>query len=341
MKVSHIALMSMLLAMLQACSTTNQSQAPQKGINSAELQRPESVIPQSYVLRGMAVIGHESRTLQPCGSHQQFWLDLPLDIQQQAQSMITSPYQPIYAEVIGYLEPPSHRGFDSDYSGRFVVKTVNLLTTENPKRCEQPVRATQVLGNEPFWSIRFEQNNLAIFQELGQEKQSLELVNKQLHSQSRYYQFKQAELTLAEQRCNDTMSDTMYGWSATYLSDGNKRQGCAMLSNLDATLIWSGEYLAQSTEKSGFAVKMTLLPDHSAVTTYEYSDNSPATIERGFWQQLNDKQVQVIMTRHQQQYLVSQRIFTLKDNSLIATQEKVGDVLYPIANGGLVLFRAK
>jgi putative lipoprotein len=86
---------------------------------------------------------------------------------------------------------------------------------------------------------------------------------------------------------------------------------------------------------------MTLLPDHTAITRYEYPDNSPATEERGFWQQLNNKQVQVIMTRHQQQYLVSQRIFTLDGNKLIAKQEKVGDIVYPIANGGLVLFKGE
>ena len=83
------------------------------------------------------------------------------------------------------------------------------------------------------------------------------------------------------------------------------------------------------------------MSDHSAITTYSYSNGDPSIIEQGFWQQLNQNQVQVVMTRHQQQYLISERIFTLDNGKLVAEKEKVGNVVYPIANGGLVLFEAK
>lgn len=341
MKLSRLPLALAPLILLQACSSFNSTDTPSENqIISADLSRPDTITPQSYVLRGQAVIGHESRTIQPCGSQHQFWLDLPQNVREQAEKLTRTPYQPIYAEVIGYLEPPSHRGFDSDYTGRFVVQQVNMLTAENPKRCDQPLRSTQVLGNEPFWSLKFEHAEQASFAVLGQDRQTLQLDERQITQTARHYLFDNAKLQMNQKLCSDTMSDTLYGWTAALTMNEQDWQGCATLSNRDSTLNWSGHYQAQSTETTGFTVSMTLLPDHTAITRYEYPDNSPATEERGFWQQLNDKQVQVIMTRHQQQYLVSQRIFTLEDSALTATQEKVGDILYPIANGGLVLYKS-
>jgi putative lipoprotein len=198
-----------------------------------------------------------------------------------------------------------------------------------------------VLGNEPFWSLKFDNSKQASFAMMGEDKQSLKLKDRKLTQTTRRYEFDDANLQMSNKLCNDTMSDTLYGWTGVITIDGQTRQGCATLSNSDTTLSWTGNYVAQSTETAGFTVSMTLLPDHTAITRYEYPDNSPATEERGFWQQLNNKQVQVIMTRHQQQYLVSQRIFTLDGNKLIAKQEKVGDIVYPIANGGLVLFKGE
>lgn len=100
-------------------------------------------------------------------------------------------------------------------------------------------------------------------------------------------------------------------------------------------------YFASSTQNAGFSVTLELNDDHSAITTYSYSNGDDPIIEQGFWQQLNTNQVQVVMTRHQQQYLISERIFTREGNQLRAKKERVGNVVYPIADGGLVLFKTK
>ncbi|MFA0026954.1 hypothetical protein AB4369_29080, partial [Vibrio sp. 10N.261.49.A5] len=75
------------------------------------------------------------------------------------------------------------------------------------------------------------------------------------------------------------------------------------VSNQDSTLDWSGLYFASSTQNTGFSINLELNDDHSAITTYSYSNGGPSIVEQGFWQQLNQNQVQVVMTRHQQQYL--------------------------------------
>ncbi|MFA0441590.1 hypothetical protein BCU70_18365 [Vibrio sp. 10N.286.49.C2] len=343
MKMSRLTLAVPLVLLLQACSSFNtaSNDTAKPAEPRAELKRPETVVPQTYLIRGQAIVGHESRTIKPCGSAQQYWLELPKEAREAAEKLSTAPYQTLYAEVIGYLEAPSHRGFDSDYTGRFVVKQVNMITAENPKRCDQPLRPTQVLGNEPFWNLTFENAELAQFSQMGEDRQPLRLESKQITQNTRRYEFDDASLTMTGKLCNDTMSDTLYGWSAAFVMDDQSRQGCATVSNRDSTLSWVDTYTAQSTENTGFTVSMTLNADHTAITRYDYADQSPATEERGFWQQLNNKQVQVVMTRHQQQYLVSQRIFDRQDDALVTTQEKVGDILYPISNGGLTLYKSR
>ena len=342
MKMSRLSFAVPLVLILQACSSfnTTSNEATTTPLR-AELSRPETITPQSYVLRGQAIVGHESRTIQPCGSTQQYWLELPKEAREAAEKLSRTPYQALYAEVIGHLEAPSHRGFDSDYTGRFVVKQVNLITAENPNRCDQPLRPTQVLGNEPFWHLKFNTSKMAQFSQMGNDPQTLELESKQITQNTRRYEFDDANLTMSNKLCNDTMSDSVYGWSAALVMDDQPRQGCATVSNRDRTLSWVNTYTAQSTENTGFTVSMTLNADHTAITRYDYADQSPATEERGFWQQLNDQQVQVVMTRHQQQYLVSQRIFTQEEGSLVATEEKVGNILYPISNGGLRLYKSQ
>jgi putative lipoprotein len=86
---------------------------------------------------------------------------------------------------------------------------------------------------------------------------------------------------------------------------------------------------------------MTLNPDHSANTTYSYQNGEADTVERGYWQQLNPNQVQVANTQLQNQPLNSERIYTRDGYQLTAKKEKVGDVIYEIADGGITLFKTK
>lgn len=101
---------------------------------------------------------------------------------------------------------------------------------------------------------------------------------------------------------------------------------------------WTGRYSAQSTT-SGLITTLALNPDHSARTTYTYSNERFPVIEDGFWQPINNKQVQVTMTLHQQQFLVTERVFTVRGDALFAGKEKIGNKDYAIPQGGLLLFK--
>lgn len=329
------------LLALQACSTsTTSTPSSTSEAAQARLDKPDSIQPQTFVIRGEVVLGHEVRSITPCGSHQQYWLDMPDDRFRQALNLVHSPYAPLYGEVIGHLKTGQNDGFVADYSARFVVDSINILSAENPNRCDQPLDATRAFGNEPFWSLSFDSNALT-FAKMGDEPRQLALNSSRIESDRRRYQFDGGTLELNQRSCSDGMSDSIYGWSATLQLDDVSYTGCATLSNQDATQNWTGTYQAQSTKSSNFNVTLKLLPDHSATTTYSYTSGESDSVESGYWQQLNSDQVQVVMTRHQQQSLISERIFTRDGYQLSTEQEKVGGVIYPIADGGLTLFKAQ
>ncbi|MEZ9318436.1 COG3650 family protein [Vibrio lentus] len=328
---------------LQGCvSAPDTPQQPE--LPPATLDEPLSIQPQTFIMRGQVVVGHESRTFTPCGSQQQYWLDLSPELALEAQGLTTRPYQALYGELIGHLTVPSQTGYNADFTARFVVDQVNVLTAENPDRCDQPLRATRAFGNEPYWSATFDKDQLK-YTKMGEEPQRLDIESSRTSPSTRDYQLKgnqgQGELNLKKESCSDGMSDSIYGWHAKLNLNDSNYNGCAMVANQDPTLNWSGLYFASSTQNTGFSINLELNNDHSAITTYSYSNGDPSIVEQGFWQQLNQNQVQVVMTRHQQQYLISERVFTLDNGKLVAEKEKVGNVVYPIANGGLVLFEAK
>ncbi len=328
------------LLVLQACS----SQPPQSGEEAptsppASLDKPETIQPQTFMLRGKVIVGHESQYIMPCGSDKQYWLQLSPQQTQRAMSLSSQPYQHMYGEMIGHLNPPGRDGFSADFDANFVVEQVNFLTSENPNRCDQVNKPTRIFGNEPFWSASFESDALQL-QQPGKPAETLAIKGRQLQPRQRTYQLEGGELRMTENLCSDTMSDSIYGWKATLTHNGTTYQGCGMTANVDSTLEWAKTYVATSTQSQGFKVQMTLGSDHSATTQYNYSDGQAPLVERGYWQQLSPSQVQVVMTHHQQQRLQSERLFSREGNQLKATQEKVGNMVYPIADGGLVLYPA-
>lgn len=331
------------LLAIQACSSTPPEQSevtPNPERTQATLDNPASIKMQTFILRGEVVLGPDVSSLTPCDSNNQYWLDLSPELKQQARAVAHQPYQALYGEVIGYLTPPSQTGFNGDYTARFVVQQINQLSSENPQRCQHPPRPTRAFGTEPFWSIQFTPQGLE-FQPLGGDKQHFMIENSQLSTQQRHYQFPEGKLSLVRAVCSDNMSDTLYSWRSTLTLSATTYQGCATLSNVDTTQTWAGTYFASASDQRGFGVTLELNADHSAITRYRYLSGERELVEKGYWQQLNPKQVQVVMTHHQQQYLLSERIYTRDGFQLHADKEKIGHQVYPISEGGLTLFQAK
>ncbi|WP_456296549.1 hypothetical protein M1D72_07840 [Vibrio sp. AK197] len=323
--------------LLAACS---HSPSSQKSTPVATLDDPASIQVPTFVMRGQIVLGREAQSFMPCESQHQFWLDASDDKLAQLKPLLSAPYEPLYAELVGHLAPPSRTGLDADFTSRFVVDHFNFISADNPELCRQPNKPTRALGTEPFWSVEFDQQEL-IQRQVDAAPQPLVVTSRRIRRDQRFYQLENGFLQLDKRSCSDGMSDDLYGWQAEFHHDGHEYQGCGAISNLDVTQKWSATYQAQANDASNFTVTMTLNDDHSATTVYGYQNGDADSVENGYWQQLNDNQVQVVMTRHQRQYLVSKRIFTVDGKTLKAEKEQVGDVIYTIANGGLTLYKAQ
>lgn len=337
MTLFRVSLIVLTVGIIQACSSPKATTSHTEMDNPVHLSQTQATpLAPTFVMKGLVTIGHETRSFTPCGSNQQYWLDLDSEAFKRIMSLSQTAYQPMYAELIGHLEQTSPSGFDNDFVARFVVTGVNFVTVENINRCGQPYRSTKAFGNEPSWSIEFG-NKDARFKQLGEQEQSLYLSSKQLTPNERKYYFQQEQLTISKTYCSDSMSESLYGWDASFVSTEEDKKGCAILSNFDSTTKWARTYMANSTLSTGFSIKLELAEDHTAATSYIYSEGLP-TKEFGYWQQLNEYQVQVVMTRHQGQRLIAERIYTLEDDKIVTMHEKISGRLFPIANGGLTLY---
>lgn len=95
---------AMSLAMLlQACSNTSSPSFTPKTL--ATLDNPETIQPQNFVLRGELVVGSEVQRFTPCGSNQQYWLNLSATQLRDTQEKSRLPYEPLYGEIVGTLLP--------------------------------------------------------------------------------------------------------------------------------------------------------------------------------------------------------------------------------------------
>lgn len=101
---------------------------------------------------------------------------------------------------------------------------------------------------------------------------------------------------------------------------------------------WVGSYQSEANE-TPLVVTLELHQDHSMLTRYHYTNGEPDSLESGYWQPLNSEQIQVVITHFQDQYLLSDRLFIRDGDTLRTDKERVGEQVYPIANGGLQLQR--
>ncbi|MDD1781986.1 hypothetical protein LRP49_12475 [Enterovibrio sp. ZSDZ35] len=328
-----------LATLLSACSTS--PSGPVELGNSDDLlgeskaTQQDTITAQRFMLRGDITLGHEVRTITPCGSNTQYWLQLPANLNQEGMALSSSPYSAIYGEVIGEFVPPAVDGFAADYPATFKVTQLNLMSAEI-SGCKQARDKTVASGNEPFWSVSMSGDTLK-YQQMGEQSETYPLTARSISPAARVYDAENASLTLTPALCNDTMSDSIYGWKSTFSQDGETRKGCATLSADDPTQNWVAQYRGQTRlGDTTLTTTLTLNADHSATTVYEQVGSAPLT-ETGVWQQSSDNKVHVMMSRHQGQYLISEREFTRHGFVLTADSEIVNGSKYSLGPDGLSL----
>lgn len=338
-RLSHALGVLSAAALLSACSQS--PSGPVELGNSddltpqAETRPAAGITPQRFMLRGEVTLGHEVRAITPCGSNTQYWLDLPANLNQGGQALTMEPYQNVYGELIGEFVEPAYDGFAADYPATFKVTQLNLMSADIDG-CNQTRNRTVASGNEPFWSVSIDGNTLT-YQRPGEEAELFTLTGRDISPSARIYQADGATLTLRPALCNDTMSDSIYGWASTFTKGRQTLNGCATLAADDPTQHWVGEYQGV-TNIGGNSLTTTLVlsPDHTATTRYTQAGED-AVEETGIWQQASQNKIQVMMTRHQGQYLVSERLFTRSGFTLSAEKEIINGREYSLGPNGLTL----
>jgi putative lipoprotein len=290
----------------------------------------------NIVIRGKLIVGSEVSTLIPCGTRDQYTLTLTPTVKQALVNKTQYPYQELYGELIGYLNTPSQTGFNADYRAQMIVKQINFVSDDAILGCSERPHPTQALGIDPKWLVAIENQKMQFYP----QQQPSSLIEQQVEEKQVLYRSDNGKLTLTPSLCQLQQDGPLYGWMASAHSDSGRYKGCARVSSFDDLGQWIGEYQAQSLTHNMLTITLTLDETHGAKTQY-LDSNQNEVIERGFWQVLNSQQIEVVMTQNQGQYLISRRIFTRVDNSLKADQERIGQQLYPINNGGLQLFKVE
>lgn len=329
MRTSLLALGALLF--LSGCSQHNATNSSKNASQKNHLN--EIKTPHTFMLRGTVIIGHESQSIQPCGSDQQYWINLSPRQWQSGNDIQSSPYQPMYGELIGHFEAPPKGGFANDYPARFVVSQINTLVAGEGASCQRSIQPTKAFGSEPFWNLQVVNGEL-IFSEIGKQKQAQTITEQQFDINKRVYQSRDFSLTMTKGICKDTMVESIYGWNSEVTINDKKYQGCATLAAQDTTLNWVNTYQGTSpVGASGLTIGLTLNADHSAITTYDYNTDEPQLVETGVWQATRDNKLHVLMSRHQRQYMISERVFSKDGEKISAKEEQVNGVLFPIQSG--------
>jgi putative lipoprotein len=325
-----------LALLTQSCSLSPHS-ADSSVTKSASVEPLSSTQPSAFISRGRLVVGSGASTFTPCYSRDQYQLRLVDEDRQAILALNQASYQELYAEVSGTLDIPSKTGFNADYRAALVVDKINYVAPDALEGCRQSPSGTLAKGDNNQWQAT--ENNDQITLSIARYPSETLTVKSSMHDDNQHhYQLGSGALKLQSGLCY--IGHELFGWQSIMATSHDRYQGCAKLNNHDASAVrWAGDYLATSTKTRGFSIQLTLNNNHTAQTEYRYADEANSMVEIGFWQQLSDDKVQVTMTQHQQQYLISQRVFTRKGDRITATHEQVGSQSYKIDNGGLTLFR--
>ncbi|SIO20900.1 hypothetical protein [Salinivibrio sp. ES.052] len=289
--------------------------------------------PQPFMQAGRISVSPETASFTPCGSQQQYWLDLTAD----QRAALDQHAGSVYAEFEGFFTPVSRRGFSADYPATVTMTRLNMLTSEL-EGCAQPRNTLLAEGHEPLpWSAAVGQGHLAW--ESEKDSDEVPLKGHQLDKKQAQFSSKQAVLTLSAQGCQQS-ANTLYGWQARLKTAKATYRGCAILPSEDTSQHWAGEYQGtnQSPGQPTLTTQLTLLPDHSAITTY-HPQGETVTKETGIWQPVEKNQVQVLTTRSGEQMVVSERVYTRKGVTLTASEETFNGNTYPLGTKGLTLKR--
>ena len=92
-------------------------------------------------MRGLLVLGHEARSLQPCDNGQTLWVNVHGALRQQLTAAVhqltTRPYEAVYVVLDGEPSTGPTGEFAKDYDGSVEVREVRLISKEGVDACHR------------------------------------------------------------------------------------------------------------------------------------------------------------------------------------------------------------
>ena len=191
---------------------------------------------ETHSFRGQLVLGHEVRSFIPCGKKVDYWVvdRTGGELWKVYQRLTHKPYQPIYVEVRGHLQPPPSAGFGADYERQLTVFELRRAGIET-RGCSEDLGgiAFRASGNEPFWDVEISENGI-VFSQLGKPRIVFPYAQPDVSDTMRVYRSitkerlqHRIEIALHEKRCIDSMSGERFSFAAQVSLDGRKYVGCA------------------------------------------------------------------------------------------------------------------
>ena len=191
-------------------------------------------------VRGQVVLGHEARTFTECDTNREGWLidNTSGDLADHYQRLATDQYQPIFVEVVGTWTTPPESGFGAEYDDAIAITSLLRAEREgfgfNENLSGILFRAR---GNEPSWTLTVADSDL-LFSTPGGASSSfmtpqIEFREDGVHV-SAATDSDSMSIHIAPKRCTDSMSGSVFAFSATVRRGDTEYSGCAVVGSPDA-----------------------------------------------------------------------------------------------------------
>jgi uncharacterized membrane protein len=172
--------------------------------------------------RGQAVMGKDGWGLTVCGDPAQKVVTFSPEAQATLDGFLAGGAKEFFLDAWG-----------NDNDGKPELVAIDRVYTEGPGCDEKDLGMAlfRAKGNEPFWSIDVTPSGVIIarpeHETLTFEYQPLAKADDGTRTFKGEMPDGKLELTLVPGKCTDGMSDTVYGWNATAMIDGEQLKGCA------------------------------------------------------------------------------------------------------------------
>lgn len=184
-------------------------------------------------LAGRLVYGHEAREFETCDGRRYWVTDATGgDLQQTYEASIGTAYESRFVEIMAIRLPTSDAAFAAPYDEQLRATDLLRMETEGPG-CSLDLGGAQfrASGVEPFWHLDVDTDTLRLSR-LGQAPRAFAVSAVESNAATGIWRAEadgeSLSLTLEESRCSDSMSGSLFAYTARVRLGGEILSGCAL-----------------------------------------------------------------------------------------------------------------